>query len=142
MSSLTINGVKIFSAVDQAANSQPAAVTPSFATHRLVDGQWVLKGATTVSTQKATLIKADQVQPRPIGFTVETAMENAGKVPLRCLPNRAAYLAAIRQAAGKVLASGKDTEAVAMISRGRFGGRKDNISGLQWLLWRYERAAA
>ena len=130
MSSLTINGKVIFSTSDSPAVTTRTTVTtkaPSWDTHHLVDGNWVLKGsvASTVPTP---------VTPKPaIGF----AISQPTPAPTRLLGSRKEYLREIEIAAGKVLLAGTNTAAIEKIRRGRLGGRKDNMAELAELLREY-----
>lgn len=137
MSSLTINGVRIFSTVDSAVPTKGSVsvVEPSFATHKLVDGNWVPKGAPSATPQAAP------TKP-PIGFIqpvssapVVSAPSAKGSVPY--LGSRKEYLRAIEVAAGKVLLAGTNQKAIEAIRRGRLGGRKDNMGELHQLLVEY-----
>lgn len=136
MSSLTINGKAIFSSNDSPAVTTRTVVSaaPSWDTHRLVDGNWVLKG-TAVSHQPTPAPKA------PIGFTLPTPPATpvlpSAPAPVSYLGSRKEYLRAIEVAAGKVLLAGSDSEAIDMLRRGRMGGRKDNMGDLHGLLMRY-----
>lgn len=104
---------------------------PSWDTHRLVDGNWVLKG-TAVSHQPTPAPKA------PIGFIPPaTPVLPSAPTPVSYLGSRKEYLRAIEVAAGKVLLAGSDSEAIDMLRRGRMGGRKDNMGDLHGLLMRY-----
>lgn len=127
MSSLTINGKVIFSTVNTTV-APSATTTPSFATHRLIDGHWVAKGSATPS--------APTTPPRPIGFIQPTpSAPTKGSVPY--LGNRREYLRAIEVAAGHTLLKGTNQKAIEAIRRGRLGGRKDNMAELHQLLQEY-----
>ena len=129
MSSLTINGVRVFSTVDSSVPTKGSVsvVEPSFATHKLVDGNWVPKGAPSATPQAAP------TKP-PIGF-IQPAPSAKGQVPF--LGSRKEYLRAIEIAAGKVLLAGTNQKAIDAIRRGRLGGRKDNMGELHALLVEY-----
>lgn len=135
MSSITINGVLVFSTVDSSAPSAKGSVSsvePSFATHRLVDGNWVPKGsapAPVVPTPAKPPIGF--IQPAPAAPSVPT------KGSVSYLGSRKEYLRAIEVAAGKVLLAGTNTKAIEAIRRGRLGGRKDNMGELHALLVEY-----
>jgi hypothetical protein len=115
--------------------SAATSVTPSFATHRLVDGQWVLKGS-------AVSAVPTPAPARPIGFIQPTTPANqpVSTVSINGSPvfsSRKDTLRAIEIAAGKVLLAGTNTTAIESIRRGRLGGRKDNLSELHQLLRDY-----
>jgi hypothetical protein len=157
MSSLTINGILISSTPDficplcghssdqkglcrvcrtsadmTPRGSAPApVVTPSFATHRLVDGNWVPKGSAPapVVTPKPTI---GFIQPAPAVPSVPTP-----KGSVSFLGSRKEYLRAIEIAAGNTLLKGTNQKAIDAIRRGRLGGRKDNMSELHALLQEY-----
>jgi hypothetical protein len=132
MSSLVINGVCVFSTVDSSAPSvstkgSVSVVEPSFATHRLVDGNWVPKGsapAPVVTPAKPT-----------IGFIQPVISQPKGSVSF--LGSRKEYLRAIEIAAGHTLLKGTNQKAIDAIRRGRLGGRKDNMAELHALLQEY-----
>lgn len=138
MSSIRINGVLIMSTQDQpkaVVSSVSPTVTPSFATHKLVDGEWVPKGAPSATPQAAP------TKP-PIGFIqpassapVVSAPSAKGSVPY--LGSRKEYLRAIEIAAGHTLLKGINQKAIDAIRRGRLGGRKDNMAELHALLVEY-----
>jgi len=138
MSSLTINGVRVFATQDQSSvptkghvSSVSPTVAPSFATHRLVDGNWVPKGAPSVTAP---------ITPKPaIGF-IQPAPQPAISQPkgsVAYLGSRKEYLRAIEVAAGKTLLAGTNQKAIDAIRRGRLGGRKDNMAELHQLLQEY-----
>jgi hypothetical protein len=137
MSKLVINGITVFNTQDSSAptkghvSSVSPKVEPSFATHRLVDGNWVPKGAPSASTP---------VTPKPtIGF-IQPAPQPAISQPkglVSYLGSRKEYLRAIEIAAGKTLLAGTNQKAIDAIRRGRLGGRKDNMSELHQLLQEY-----
>lgn len=137
MSKLVINGVCVFSTVDSSAPSVPtkgsvSVVEPSFATHRLVDGNWVPKGAPSASTPvtpaKPTI---GFIQPAP------QPVISQPKGSVSYLGSRKEYLRAIEIAAGNTLLAGTNTKAIEAIRRGRLGGRKDNMAELHALLQEY-----
>jgi len=107
-------------------------VTPSFATHRLVDGNWVPKDQASptvaVVTPKPPI---GFIQPAPAAPSVPTK----GSVPY--LGSRKEYLRAIEIAAGRTLLAGTNSKAIEAIRRGRLGGRKDNMGELHALLVEY-----
>jgi len=133
MSSLVINGIKIFSTNESSVPTKGSVsvVEPSFATHRLVDGNWVPKGAPSASTP---------VTPKPtIGF-IQPAPQPVISQPkgsVSFLGSRKEYLRAIEIAAGHTLLAGVNQKAIDAIRRGRLGGRKDNMSELHALLQEY-----
>jgi hypothetical protein len=135
MSSLTINGIKIFSTNESSAPTKghvsSPAVAPSFATHRLVDGNWVPKGAPSASTP------VTPTKPT-IGF-IQPAPQPVISQPkgVSYLGSRKEYLRAIEIAAGKTLLAGTNQKAIDAIRRGRLGGRKDNMAELHALLVEY-----
>ena len=137
MSKLVINGVCVFSTVDSSApTSQPkgsvSVVEPSFTTHRLVDGNWVPKGAPSASTPVTPAKPAiGFIQPAPAVPSVPT------KGSVSYLGSRKEYLRAIEIAAGKTLLAGTNQKAIDAIRRGRLGGRKDNMSELHAILQEY-----
>ena len=114
--------------------------TPTFATHKLIDGLWVPKA------QSSAPVPASN----PIGFRPQTPA-TAGSITVRdgvTLVNgtrwydrRKDCLRAIEIAAGKALVSGRDPEAISMIRRGRLGSQEDNLKTLNTLLQRYQAAA-
>lgn len=131
MSSLVINGVRIFSSAD----TQVSPSAPSFATHRLVDGHWVAK----VASGMVSPVSSVPEPKAPIGFTITPATPPA-PTP-KFLGSRKEYLRAIEVAAGHVLLKGTDSEAIDAIRRGRLGGRKDNMGELHQLLTRYTKGS-
>lgn len=140
MSSLTINGVRIFSTVDSAVPTKGSVsvVEPSFATHKLVDGEWVPKGAPSATPQAVpTKPTIGFIQPAPAvpSAPVVSAPSAKGSVPY--LGSRKEYLRAIEIAAGKTLLAGVNRKAIDAIRRGRLGGRKDNMAELHQLLVEY-----
>lgn len=135
MSKLVINGVCVFSTVDSSAPSVPtkgsvSVVEPSFATHRLVDGNWVPKGAPS-ATPAPTKPTIGFIQPAP-----QPAISQP-KGSVSFLGSRKEYLRAIEVAAGHTLLKGTNQKAIDAIRRGRLGGRKDNMSELHALLQEY-----
>jgi hypothetical protein len=137
MSKLVINGVCVFSTVDSSAPSVPtkgsvSVVEPSFATHRLVDGNWVPKGAPSASTPVTPKPTIGFIQPAPAVPSVPTP-----KGSVSFLGSRKEYLRAIEIAAGHTLLKGTNQKAIDAIRRGRLGGRKDNMSELHALLQEY-----
>jgi len=144
MSKITINGVLIMSTPDQVSTPAPkgsvSVVEPSFATHRLVDGQWVPKGAPSATPQAApTKPPIGFIQPAPsapvVSAPVVSAPSAKGSVPY--LGSRKEYLRAIEIAAGHTLLKGTNQKAIEAIRRGRLGGRKDNMGELHALLVEY-----
>lgn len=137
MSSLIINGVCVFSTVDSSAPSVPtkgsvSVVEPSFATHRLVDGNWVPKGAPSGSTPVTPAKPAiGFIQPAP------QPVISQPKGQVSYLGSRKEYLRAIEVAAGHALLKGTNQKAIEAIRRGRLGGRKDNMAELHALLQEY-----
>ena len=135
MSSLTINGKVIFSTVNTQASRPTPSVTPSFATHRLIDGEWVPKDQTSVST--ATIRQPIGFQPQThqviVSAPVSTIRINGDQV----YSSRKEVLRAIEVAAGKTLLAGTNQAAIDAIRRGRLGGRKDNLQELHALLKEY-----
>ena len=135
MSSLRINGVLIMSTQDSSAPTKghvsSPAVAPSFATHRLVDGNWVPKGAPSVTTIQTPKPAIGFIQPTPAVPSVPT------KGSVSYLSSRKEYLRAIEIAAGRTLLAGTNTKAIEAIRRGRLGGRKDNMAELHQLLQEY-----
>lgn len=139
MSKLVINGITIFSTND--STLRPTSVTPvvasaepSFATHRLIDGNWVPKGSASVSAPSVPTF----VEPsRPIGFQPSVPAVTKGTTVVSFLGSRKEYLRAIEIAAGKTLLAGVNTKAIEAIRRGRLGGRKDNMGELHALLVEY-----
>ena len=136
MSSIRINGVLIMSTQDQpkaVVSSVSPTVAPSFATHKLVDGEWVPKGAPSATPQAApTKPTIGFIQPAP---TVPSVPSAKGSVAY--LGSRKEYLRAIEIAAGHVLLKGTNQKAIDAIRRGRLGGRKDNMAELHQLLQEY-----
>jgi hypothetical protein len=141
MSSLTINGKVIFSTSDSHAVTTRTTVStkaPSWDTHRLVDGQWMPKVASGMTSGTSSVpTKA------PIGFTLPTppATPVLPSAPVSYLGSRKEYLRAIEVAAGHCLLKGTDHEAIEAIRRGRLGGRKDNMGELHGLLSRYTKGS-
>ncbi len=146
MSKITINGVLICSTPDitssprASASVTPVSSAPSFATHRLIDGNWVPKGAPSATPQAAP------TKP-PIGFVPQTQQTATVSIsqPISSIringdqvySSRKEVLRAIEVAAGKVLLAGTNQKAIEAIRRGRLGGRKDNLSKLHQLLREY-----
>jgi len=144
MSSITINGVLICSTPDttpvraSASVTSGSSVAPSFATHRLIDGNWVPKdqAAPIVVTPKPPIGFAPQTQKSEvvtISAPVSTIRINGDQV----YSSRKEVLRAIEVAAGKVLLAGTNSKAIDAIRRGRLGGRKDNLQELHQLLREY-----
>lgn len=136
MSKLIINGITVFNTQDSSVPTKghvsSAKVEPSFATHKLIDGNWVPKGSAVpaVPTPAKPTIGFIQPAPQPI-----TPAPTKGSVSY--LGSRKEYLRAIEVAAGHTLLAGTNTKAIEAIRRGRLGGRKDNMSELHSLLVEY-----
>ena len=136
MSSIRINGVLIMSTPDQVSTpvntkGSVSVVEPSFATHRLVDGNWVPKGSAVTAVPTPAKPTIGFIQPAP----AVTISQPKGSVSY--LGSRKEYLRAIEVAAGHTLLKGTNTKAIEAIRRGRLGGRKDNMSELHALLVEY-----
>ena len=133
MSKLIINGITVFSTQDSSAPTKghvsSPAVTPSFTTHKLIDGEWVPKGSAVPAVPTP-------VTPKPtIGFAISQPAAPKGQVSY--LGSRKEYLRAIEIAAGHTLLAGTNQKAIDAIRRGRLGGRKDNMAELHQLLQEY-----
>jgi hypothetical protein len=112
--------------------SAPApVVTPSFATHRLVDGSWVPKGSAPAPVVTPAKPIIGFIQPTPAVPSVPTPKG------VSYLGSRKEYLRAIEIAAGHTLLAGVNQKAIDAIRRGRLGGRKDNMAELHALLQEY-----
>lgn len=136
MSSLTINGVRVFATQDQSSvptkgHVSSPTVAPSFATHKLIDGEWVPKGAPSATPQTAPKPTIGFIQPAP------QPVISQPKGSVSYLGSRKEYLRAIEIAAGNTLLKGTNQKAIDAIRRGRLGGRKDNMSELHQLLQEY-----
>lgn len=135
MSSIRINGVLICSTPD--ITSSPKASAPSFATHRLIDGNWVPKDQAAptmpIVTPKPPIGFAPQTTTVTISQPVSTIRVDGNQI----YSSRKEVLRAIEVAAGKVLLAGVNQKAIDAIRRGRLGGRKDNLSELHQLLREY-----
>jgi hypothetical protein len=138
MSKLVINGITVFNTQDSSAptkghvSSVSPKVEPSFATHRLVDGNWVPKGSAPAPVVTPAKPAIGFIQPAPAVPSVPTP-----KGSVSYFGSRKEYLRAIEIAAGKTLLAGTNTKAIDAIRRGRLGGRKDNMAELHALLVEY-----
>ena len=135
MSSVTINGKLIFR-TSASVESPAPAVEPSWATHRMVDGQWILKGESAPAREPK----------RIIGFKGQTPTSNVA-IPEDQRSayglNKAELRSRINKAIGKIRLFGtNDQEVLAMVDRGRRGSRNDTKVTLISLLDRYESAVA
>jgi hypothetical protein len=94
-------------------------ITPSFATHKIVDGRWVPKAPSTPSATTATTTDAKGVL---------------------CPPelSRKRLLREIEIAAGQALVRGYPTTRVAAARKGRLGSKEDNRDELYQLLQWYK----
>ena len=96
-------------------------ITPSFETHRIVDGRWVLKNSSAPT-------------PTP---TTATAPNTKGVVCPDGL-SRKQLLRQIEIAAGQALVRGYPTTRVAAARKGRLGSKEDNRDELYQLLQWYK----
>ena len=95
---------------------------PSFATHRLVDGRWVLKAPSATTTA-----------PTP---TTATTTDAKGALCPDGI-SRKKLLRDIEIAAGQALVRGYPTTRVAAARKGRLGNKEDNRQALYELLQWY-----
>jgi hypothetical protein len=93
-------------------------MTPSFATHKIVDGRWVPKNPSAITTPTPTPTTDAKGLLCPDGIS------------------RKQLLRDIEVAAGQALVRGYPTTRVAAARKGRLGNKEDNRNELyQLLLW-------
>lgn len=100
---------------------------PSFETHKIVDGRWVLKSPSATTTPTTT--------------TPTTTTPNTSNTKGLLCPDsisRKQLLREIEVAAGQALVRGYPTTRVAAARKGRLGNKEDNRQALYELLQWYK----